>query len=188
VEKTLHGTGGASYSLSSAAAVQIRRKLLGRWAVTEHRLGDDSYLERFVSRSLRDPALDQAEYRADYEFKEHSCLKHVEIRGSVLVQADQDPADQDQADQESADQDPADPGTEVYRYVLAMASAWDLDAPGVLVIVPELGYQRTELGGSILGFKELEGNSAPVSVSFRFEGESLILEEGDDFKRLERMG
>jgi hypothetical protein len=51
-----------------------------------------------------------------------------------------------------------------------------------------LGYQYTTLGGEIAAFKELEENKGlPVFTNFHFQEDALILEEGEDYKRLERI-
>lgn len=149
------------YSLSAAAAVPLKRKLRGRWAVVEHRVGEDPYLARFAARALRGAELEDAEYRAEYEFREALCIKRVEIVGTA--------------------------GEAEYRYRLRVASTWDLDGPERLSIAPEMGYQCTELGGEPAAVKDLEEVPEPVSVAFRFDGDALVLEEGDDFKRLERL-
>ena len=157
--------GSASYSLSSAAVSQIRRRLWGSWLVTEHTLGGEPYAEKFVGRILGDLAVEDPRYSAEYRFKEHLCLKVVEISGMAA----------------------GDEGPQAYRYRLCMASTWDLDGPGLLRIRPELGYQCTELDGSLVAFKELEAQDAVVLTGFRFESEVRVLEEGEDMKRLERM-
>ncbi len=159
------GAGRGGYSLSSAAADPLKRKLRGRWAVVEHVLAGDSWLSKFLSRSLRGVELTGAEYRAEYEFRDGICLKRVEIQGTL----------------------PAGDQSAEYRYRLRVASSWDLDGPEFLAIRPELGYQCTELGGEPAAVKDLDDPPDPVSVSFRFDGEALLLEEGDDFKRLVRI-
>jgi len=157
------GTG--SYSISSAAAAQIKRKLYGSWVVTEHRLGDAPYIDRFVERNLRELAVEEVEYRAEYIFKDGISIKHVEISGQV----------------------PTAEGSAPYLYRLSMASVWEPAGSAQLGIRPELGYQRTELDGTVVAFKELGGFASQVLTGFRFEGDVLILEEEDDYKRLERL-
>ncbi len=154
-----------SYSLSSAAAVQLKRKLIGVWTVVEHRIGDAAYVDLFVSRTLKDVNLENALYEAVYEFKDSLCIKRVSISGTVATEE----------------------GPESYVYRLSMASAWDLEGADQLGIRPELGYQATEFGGRIGAFKELDSQPSTVVTGFRFEGKILILEEGDDKKRLERI-
>ena len=164
-DSALGASSRGGYSLSSATAVPLKRRLRGRWAVSEHRLGDEPYLARFALRALKGVELAEPEYRAEYEFREALCIKRVEIVGSVQG---------------------ADASAE-YRYRLRVASSWDLDGPEHLSIRPELGYQSTELDGETAAVKDLDEAPDPVSVSFRFDGDSLVLEEGEDFKRLERL-
>ena len=159
------GSTRGGYTLSTAASDPLKRRLRGRWEVREHSLAGEPYLTRFVARSLKGAELANAEYRAEYEFRETICLKRVEILGAIP------------AGDESAE----------YRYRLRVASSWDLDGPSSLAIRPELGYQCTELGGETAAVKDLDEPPEPVSVSFRFDADTLVLEEGDDFKRLERM-
>lgn len=153
------------YTLSTATADPLRRKLRGRWRVLDHHLAGEPYLARFASRALKGSQLSEARYDAEYEFRDGICLKRVEISGSVVAGAD---------------------ATE-YRYRLRLASTWDFDGPSSLAILPELGYQCTELGGATAAFKDLDEPPDPVSVAFRFEGDALVLEEGDDYKLLERV-
>ncbi len=60
-------------------------------------------------------------------------------------------------------------------------------AARALAIRPELGYQCTELGGQTAAFKDLDEPPDPVVVAFRFDGDSLVLEEGEGVKVLERV-
>ena len=168
VTKKLSGNAqgpGAGYRVSSAASEPLKRRLRGRWMVCEHLVGGEGYLARFVSRALRGMEIEGEEYTAEYEFRESVCLKRVGIRATILSE---------------------DAGSEYY-YRLRVASAWDLEGAGSLSIRPEMGYQCTELGGEPAAVKDLDEPPEPVIVAFRFEGDSLILEEGDDYKRLERV-
>jgi len=153
------------YTLSTAAADPLRRKLRGRWRVADHRLDGEPYLGRFAARALKGTLLADAGYEAEYEFRDGVCLKRVEISGTVA----------------------AGDGPASYRYRLRLASTWDFDGPAALAIRPELGYQCTELGGRTAAFKDLDEPPDPVVVAFRFEGDSLVLEEGEDVKVLERV-
>jgi hypothetical protein len=153
------------YFLSSAAADPLKRRLRGKWRVRDHFQAGEPYLERFAARALKGVRIDGASYLAEYEFREGICLKRVEINGAVAA---------------------GDSAAE-YRYRLRVASSWDLDGAAALAIRPELGYQCTELGGETAAVKDLDDPVDPVSVSFRFEGDALVLEEGDDVKRLERV-
>lgn len=165
LDSMIPGSGRGGYNLSSASAEPLKRRLRGRWAVAEHSIAGESYLSRFIARSLRGAELADAEYLAEYEFRDGICLKRVEIRGDLA------------AGEESAE----------YRYRLRVASTWELDGPGCLSIRAEQGYQCTELGGETAAVKDLDDPPEPVAVSFRFDGDSLLFEEGDDFKRLERL-
>lgn len=165
LDSLVGGASSGGYSLSAATADPLKRRLRGLWEVREHTLGGESYLSRFVSRSLKGVEPLQAEYRGEYEFREAICLKRVEIRALIPTES------------EAAE----------YRYRLRLASSWDLDGPGGIAIRPELGYQCTELGGTTAAVKDLDEPPDPVSVSFRFDGDALVLQEGDDYKRLERV-
>jgi len=156
---------GAGYSVSSAVSEPLKRKLRGRWMVREHLVGEEEYLARFVSRALRGMEIEGGEYAAEYEFREGICLKRVVIRATIL------------SEETSSE----------YCYRLRVASVWDLEGTGFLSIRPELGYQCTELDGEPTAVKDLDEPPEPVIVAFRFEGDSLVLEEGDDYKRLERL-
>jgi hypothetical protein len=156
---------GAGYSVSTAVSEPLKRKLRGRWMIREHLVGEEEYLARFVSRALRGMEIEGGEYTAEYEFRESICLKRVEIRATILGE---------EANSE-------------YYYRLRVASIWDLEGAGFLSIRPEMGYQCTELGGEPAAVKDLDEPPEPVIVAFRFEGDSLVLEEGDDYKRLERI-
>lgn len=161
------GGDAGGYHVSSATAEPLRRKLRGRWSVKEHTVGEEPFLARFGSRLARGFDLEMPEYRADYEFKDGLCLKRVEIVG--VARNEEGEAD--------------------YRYRMNLALSWDLEAPGRLAIRPELGYQCTEIGGEGAVVKDLDDArdaAGPVSVAFRFEGDSLVLEEGEDRKVLSR--
>jgi len=158
--------GGASYSISSAARVKLVRKLLGPWAVREHLEGGQPYGERFVARIVKDTPVQGLSYRSDYDFQDTLCIKHVEILGTLH----------------------AAEGAMEYRYRMVVALVWDIAGPEQLVLRPRLGYQYTTLGGEIAAFKELEENKGlPVFTNFHFQEDALILEEGEDYKRLERI-
>lgn len=165
LETLLPREGRGGYNLSTATADPLKRRLRGRWAVSEHVLSGEEYLSRFIARTLRGVELSDAEYRAEYEFRDAVCLKRVEILGAI----------------------PAGEGSAEYRYRLRVASTWDFDGPENLAIRPELGYQCTELDGEPAAVKDLDDAPESVSVGFRFDGDDLVLEEGDDFKRLVRI-
>lgn len=155
-----------SYSISSAARVKILKKFLGPWAVREHLEGGESYGERFVARIVKDAPVEGLTYLSDYDFQDTLCVKHVEIAGTL-----------------GSEEGPLE-----YRYKMVVALVWDIAGPEQLVLRPRLGYQYTTLGGDVVAFKELEESKGQsVFTTFKFQEDSLILEEGDDYKRLERM-
>ena len=158
--------GIGSYSISSAARVKILRKFLGPWAVREHLEGGESYGERFVARIVKDAPVDGLTYASDYDFQDTVCVKRVEIRGSLR----------------------SEEGALEYHYKMVVALVWDIAGPEQLVLRPRLGYQYTTLGGEVVAFKELEENKPQnVFTNFKFQEDTLILEEGEDYKRLERI-
>ncbi len=162
-------SGGESlveYHLSSQVADPLRRRIRGNWSVVEHRLGDQAFLDRFAERALKGLPLLEPEYRAEYVFKDGICLKRVEITGTVDLEE----------------------GSSPYAYRMRVASSWDLDGPDRLRISVEQGYQYTSLGGLPAAVLDLDEPPAPSAVSFHFEGAVLVLEEGEDIKRLERLG
>jgi hypothetical protein len=158
--------GSGSYSISSAARVKILKKFLGPWAVREHLEGGGPYAKRFAARIVKDVPVEGLTYVSDYDFQDTLCVKHVEITGTLQ----------------------SDEGTLEYRYRMVVALVWDIAGPEQLVLQPRLGYQYTTLGREVVAFKELEENkSQSVFTNFKFQEDSLILEEGEDYKRLERI-
>ncbi len=158
------GARRAPYSLSAAAADPLRRRLRGSWTVVEHTVAGEPFLDRYAARALKGGTLAGGEYRSEYEFRDGLCLKLVEIVGVLAT--------------EDAEAE--------YGYRLRVVSSWDLDGADCLAVAPVLGYQMTSLGGQMAAVKELDEAGEAVYVSFRFDGEALVLEEGEDFKRLER--
>jgi hypothetical protein len=154
------GEGGA-YSTSTAFGSSIRRRLLGSWTVAEHKVGEEDYLAYFMRSSLKGMALEEAAYTASFVFKETVCLKKVEVSGKF----------------------PSD-GTS-YAYRMRMAMDWKVDLRGVMTVCPELGYQYAEAGGEPAAVRDFRA-AEPIKVSFSFEGDDLLLSEGDDRKRLRR--
>jgi len=154
------GVGGA-YSTSSAFGSLIRRRLIGSWYVVEHKVDDEDYLDYFLRTSLKGAALECAEYKASFVFKESVCLKKVEVSGKF----------------------PSD-GTD-YAYRMRMAMDWKVESRGTLTVCPELGYQYAEAGGEPAAVRDFRA-AEPIKVSFSFEGDDLLLSEGIDRKRLRR--
>ncbi|GAB1483916.1 hypothetical protein MASR2M78_27330 [Treponema sp.] len=153
------------YSMTAATAEGLHKKLKGRWTLIDHLVDEEPFIERFAARALKNATLEDAVYSSEYEFKAGLCLKHIKISGIVRNED----------------------GLLDYQYSLRLALSWDFDAPGLIRFLPELGYQCTELGGEPVAVKELDSQEEPTLTAFRFEGSMLVLEEGSDIKRLERL-
>ncbi len=155
---------GGGYEVSSMFSAPERRRILGTWKVTEHRVDGKPFVESFAASALRGVVLADPVYRAVYDFRESLCVKVVEVNGVV---------------------DLAEGRTE-YAYRMSMAISWELGR-GFLNVRPELGYQTTTLGGKPAAVKEFGSTGDGIKISYRFEGGDLILEEGQDSKRLARV-
>jgi hypothetical protein len=154
---------GGEYQLSTAFSAPERRRFLGPWAIALHTVGGRPYVEAFAERALRDAALIDPTYRATYDFRESLCVKKLRISGLVDLPE----------------------GRTEYDYRMSMAISWELGR-GFLLVRPELGYQSTSLGGAPAAVKEFDSSGDSIKILYRFEDASLILEEGSDFKRLDR--
>ncbi|MCP5454106.1 MAG: hypothetical protein H7A27_09025 [Spirochaetaceae bacterium] len=153
------------YSLSAATAGPLRRALRGVWAVAFHEVGGEPFVDRVAARSLKGAALADIAYRALYDFKDSFCVKRVDIDGTAEL-----------------------PGGGVpYGFRQRLTLSWDLEGAERLRVRPEMGYQCTSLDGAPAAVKELEPGSDDQLILFRFEGDELVLEEGDDVKRLRRL-
>jgi len=153
------------YSLSSATSVPLSRALRGVWGVVSHEVGGESFIDRYASRSLKGMELQDIEYRAEYDFKDALCIKRVEIDGRAELPE----------------------GSADYRFRQRLALSWDLEGPERLRVRPEMGYQYTSFDNVPAAVKELEATGDDLVILFRLEGDELILEEGDDLKRLRRL-
>lgn len=153
------------YSLSSATSVPLRRSLRGVWGVVFHEVGGESFIDRYASRSLKGIELQDVEYRAEYEFKDTLCIKRVEIDGRAELPE----------------------GSSAYSFRQRLALSWDLEGPERLRVRPEMGYQYTSFDNAPAAIKEMEASGDDLVILFRLEGNELVLEEGDDLKRLRRL-
>ncbi len=158
-------TDGGGYCLSSATAVPLRRALEGPWAVVSHEVGGEPYVDRLAVRGFKGCGLRDLEYRAEYHFRGGVCVKRVDIDGLAELPE----------------------GGVPYAYRQRMALSWDLEGPERLRVRPELGYQSSALGGETAALKELDGEAAELVIGFCLEGDELVLDEGDDRKRLRRL-
>ncbi len=153
------------YSLSSATAVPLKRSLRGVWGVVSHDVGGEPFIDRIATRSLKGIELQDIEYRAEYDFKESICVKRVDIDGLADLPE----------------------GSATYRFRQRLALSWDLEGPERLRVRPELAYQYTTLDEVPAPVKEMETTGDDLIIVFHLEGDELVLEEGDDCKRLRRL-
>jgi hypothetical protein len=155
---------GADYQVSAAFSVPERRRFLGHWSVAEHRVDGKPYLESFAATALRNAALIDPSYESIYDFRESLCVKKVRICGLAELPE----------------------GRLEYSYGMSVAISWEL-GPGFLVVRPELGYQLTSLDGQPAAIRELASFGDRIRIRYRFDGELLVLEEGQDVKQLKRL-
>lgn len=156
--------GPASYEISSALAQPAKRKLLGRWEVYEHHIGDRPFLELFCAQQLKGAELSDGLYQASYEFRDSLCIKKVLIDGLL----------------------PSDEGGVPYEYRLTVALSWRPGQGKSLVVRPEIGYQLTLLDGKPLACKDLPATGEEQRIAWRLEGADLVLEEAEDRRLLRR--
>ena len=154
---------GGGYQVSSAFTAPERRRLLGPWSMEEHRVEGLPYIDTFARTAIRGAQLLECVYASIYDFRESLCVKIVRISGLVDLPE----------------------GRAEYLYRLSVAISWELGR-GFLIVRPELGYQSTSLDGKAAAVKEFSSSGERTRIDYRFEGSSLILEEGADFKRLTR--
>ena len=156
---------GGGYYLSAATAAPLRRSLKGPWAVVSHEVSGEPYVDRLAVRGYRGYGLKDLEYRAEYHFRDGVCVKRVDIDGLAELPE----------------------GGVPYACRQRMALSWDVDGPEHLRVRPELGYQSSCLGGETASLKELEDAGSELVIRFSLEGDELVLDEGDDRKRLRRL-
>jgi hypothetical protein len=164
IKKDLPSDGG-SYTVSSATAIPLRKALRGTWIVVAHTVAGESFIERFAARSLRGAELADAQYHAEYEFKDAICIKRIDVTGVAALPD----------------------GAVPYHFCQRVALSWDLEGSTSLRVRPELGYQTTVLDDNPAVVKELDGAAVDLFILFSIDGDELILEEGDDTKRLRRL-
>lgn len=156
--------GESAFSVSSAFVPGLARRYLGRWTVVEHLVGGQPWIERFPAEKLRGAELLDPVYEASYEFTERACVKRLLVSGRLALAEGEAP----------------------YEFRVSVCLDWEPGAAGEISARPLLGYQITSLDGQILGCKELERAGQDILLRSRFEGEELLLEEGEDRKRLRR--
>lgn len=155
---------GVGYELSAAFAPAQLRRYLGEWAVEEHTVDGEPWLDRYAAERLGGAELSDAQYLASYEFGERICVKRVSVKGILALEA----------------------GPALYEYRLSLALEWSPGSAGELRARPALGYQLSSLDGAVSSVREFGGRGADIVLRSRFEDGDLILEEGGDYKRLRK--
>ena len=153
------------YSLTSVTSAPLGRALRGAWGVVSHEVGGEPFVVRLATRSLKGAELSDIAYSAQYEFKEAICLKRVDIDGRAELPE----------------------GGVAYSSRQRLVLSWELEGPERLRGRPELGYQYTSLDDAPAAVKELDASGDDLVILFKLEGDELVLEEGDDVKRLRRL-
>jgi hypothetical protein len=154
---------GGSYEVSSAFTVPERRRFLGTWAIAEHTVDGQPYIDTFAASVLRGAPLFEPSYASIYDFREAICVKRVMIQGLVELPE----------------------GRAEFSYRLSAAVSWELER-GFLVVRPELAYQSTSLDGKSAAVRELPSSGERTRIAYRFERGGILLEEGADVKFLTR--
>jgi hypothetical protein len=126
--------------------------------------GED-WLAGFARTAVKGQALRGAAAESRYRFHERICVKRTKVEGLVDLPE----------------------GTLSYSFSLGLALGWELAPGGRIRARAELGYVTTSLGGEPAATRELKDQGEDLSISYRFEGGDLVLEEGGDLKRLRRL-
>ena len=154
---------GADYGLSSAFSEPERRRLLGPWEVLDHSVGGKPYVEDFARRFLPGGTLRDPSYECAYDFCGGICVKRLRVSG--VAELPDGPAE--------------------YLCATGLALSWELGR-GCILARAELGYRSVYLDGAPASVQELSLPGSVCRISYRLEGGLLVLEEGDDAKRLGR--
>jgi len=165
LSSALPSDGESSYELSTAFIPALTRRYIGIWAVVEHLMEGEPWIDRFSAEKLRGAELREPLYRATYDFNEKVCIKRVSVEGRLALAE----------------------GEVSYEYKTTVALDWEPGPAGRLCVRPEIGYQFSSLDGQIAAVRELERAGKASIVQSRFEGGDLVLEEGGDYKRLRKV-
>ncbi len=76
--------------------------------------------------------------------------------------------------------------TSIYEFRMNVVLSWELKS-ATIQVRPVLGYQYSILDGKPAAVRDLPETNAWMSLTVRFEDECMILEDGTDFKKLERI-
>ena len=72
-----------------------------------------------------------------------------------------------------------------FDFRMNVALSWELK-PGTLNALPMLGYQYTSIDGKPAAVKDLPPMDTWIIMPLRFEDDIMILEDGNDVKKLGR--
>ncbi len=153
--------GTADYEYSATYTAPKRKELLGKWKITKHTIGDQSFLDTFLATTWKALKTEHAEYHCEYEFLEHECIKRMYI---------------------SAFSD----GRHL-EYRLTMVLLWTLKGD-VLSVEPLIGYQCSLSDGTPVAIRELSPGRDSIKTALHLDQGSLILIDGDDRKEMEKYG
>lgn len=152
------------YEYSTAYLTPITKQIIGRWKVIEHLADGRSWPEAFCASTLRDIPVSHIDYDAVYDFSRNLCVKKVKIHAELELSGN----------------------TSIYEYRMNVALSWELK-PGIILAQPVLGYQYSSIDSKPAAVKDLPPTAELISLSVRFEDEFMILEDGTDRKKLERV-
>jgi len=153
----------SNYEYSAAYFTSKEKQIIGLWKVIEHTVDGVPYSEVFCANTFRDINAENVGYEATYEFSQNLCVKRVLLYGDLDISGKKTSFD----------------------FRMNVALAWELK-PGALSVRPVLGYQYTSIDGKPAAVKDLPPTDAWISMPFRFEEEFMILEDGNDVKKLGR--
>jgi len=152
------------YEYSASYAEPANRRILGSWKVLDHTVNGRHYQEEFMERALRGTAAGDITYEATYEFSRNMCVKRVLI--CCLIDAED--------------------GHATYEYHMNLVLGWEVRGK-TLSVQPITGYQYTLIDGKPTSVQDLPPNPEWIRIRANVDGNTLVLEDGDDVKTLERV-
>ncbi|OHD57269.1 MAG: hypothetical protein A2Y33_14985 [Spirochaetes bacterium GWF1_51_8] len=140
------------------------KTLIGKWKVVSHTTSGDDYRLHFEMTHLNGKKFRTAAITETFEFREHICLKETSIDGTL------------------------DDGR-TYRYKLNLTTTFTIPRADTLAIKIESGYLSRTVGTEAPAVKDYSGDGKTDEIGFRFDGETLIMEDvyRDDRKSLTRL-
>lgn len=157
--------GQGDYTYSAVYTVPKTKQILGLWQVLEHTVGGVPFLDDHFASTFADINAEETGYEATYEFTSNFCIKRVFIYGKLEL------------GEETSD----------YEYRMNVVLSWEVKSSGISVH-PVLGYQFSSIDGKPVVVKELPPNNNWLTLAVRTEENYLIIEDGDDRKKLGRIG